>query len=190
VHVVHTPPPGPRVVTHRDPARPVAPFVDRTGDFSLGLTGGSYFSGYESGASYGDFGLGLVGRYRLAQPVGLEVAWSHYRDAAGERATSPLALSVQGFGFPNSPVNPYALLGVTFTGRSIDDTFCEGTDLTTLTVDDTLFGPHAGLGLEIALGKSAALDLEGRVTSYLDVAPEDPTVPAAIQARVGFNWYF
>lgn len=194
VVVTHRAPPPPprRVVVTESPAHRSRPanFVDRAGQFSLGLAGGSYVSGYESGSSYGDFGLGLVGRYRATPALGFEAAWSHYRDGAGERATSPLSLSFEAFGYPTSRVNPYFLAGVTFTGRHIEDTFCEGEDFTTLTTDDTLFGPHAGLGLEIAVGKNATIDLEGRVTSYLDVGPEDPTVPASLQGKVGFNFYF
>ena len=192
VVVVHRAPAPRHVVVTETPSRRTHPavFADRAGEFSLGLSGGSYVSGYESGSSYGDFGLGLVGRYRATPALGFEAAWSHYRDGQGERATSPLSLSVEAFGFPTTRWNPYLVGGVTFTGRHLDDTFCAGEDFTTLTVDDTLFGPHVGVGLEIGLGKQATIGLEGRVTSYVDVGPEDPTVPAALQGRVGFNFYF
>ncbi len=188
------PPPTRRVVVtngapHRKAKAP-AIFANRAGQFSVGLTGGSLVSGYDSGASFGDFGLGLTGRYRATEGLGFEVSWNHFRDGQGERATSPLSLSAQAFAFPTGRVNPYALAGVSFTGRDFDDTFCDGDDYSTLVADDTLFGPHAGLGIEFAVGQNATINLEGRMAGYMNLEEGDPTVPVNIQGRAGFNFYF
>ncbi len=191
----HRPPPPRRVVVTSAPPpkrakKAPAIFKDRTGQFSLGLTGGSLVSGYESGSSFGDFGLGLTGRYRATEALGLELSWNHFRGGEGERATSPLSVSAQAFAFPTGRVNPYALAGITFTGRDFDDTFCDGEDFTTFVADDTLFGPHAGLGIEFAVGKNATVNLEGRLGGYLNLEEGDPTVPVSMQGRAGVNFYF
>jgi opacity protein-like surface antigen len=193
----HSPPPPPArrvVVTNAPPPRKAkkapAIFMDRAGQFSLGLTGGSLVSGYESGSSFGDMGLGLDARYRVTPGFGLEATLSQHRGSEGDRITTPLSLGVQAFAFPTSRVNPYASAGVTFTGRDFDDTFCDGEEYIDFVTDDTLFGPYGGLGLELAVSKNATVNLEGRLNTFMDLAEDDPTVPVAFQGLAGLNLYF
>ncbi len=193
----HRPPPPPArrvVVTNAPPPRKAkrapAIFADRTGQFSLGLTGGSLVSGYESGSSFGDMGLGLDARYRVTPGFGLEASLAQHRGSEGDRITTPLSVGVQAFGFSTSRVNPYASAGVTFTGRDFDDTFCDGEDYIDFVADDTLFGPYGGLGLEFAVADNATVNLEGRLNTYMGLEQDDPTVPVSFQGRAGLNFYF
>ena len=156
---------------------------------ALVRAGGSLVSGYDSGSSFGDMGMGLDARYRLTPGFGLEASLSQHRGGEGDRVSTPLSLGVQAFAFSTNRVNPYAAAGVTFTGRDFDDTFCDGDEYFDFVTNDTLFGPYGGLGLEFAVGQNATVNLEGRLNSYMDLAEEDPTVPVSFQGRAGLNFY-
>jgi opacity protein-like surface antigen len=189
------PPPSRRVVVTNAPPprkRSAAPaiFADRTGQFSLGLSAGSLVSGYESGTSFGDLGMGVVGSYRVAPGLALEASLSQFRDDGGERVSTPLSMGVQALAFPTSRVNPYVSAGVSFTGRNFDDTFCDGEEYVDFVTRDTLFGPYGGLGVELALAPNATLDLEGRLNTAMNLGVDDPTVPVSFQGLVGMNFYF
>jgi opacity protein-like surface antigen len=167
--------------------------VNRNNSFSIGLNGGTYASGYDSGGGYSDLGLGLMAQWRPVEAVGLEFAWSHTShswDEGSERVNSPTQASVNVYAFPWTRVSPYASLGLTWNSRSINDTYWDGRAYQTALVDDTLFGPHVGLGMEFALGDSAALDFEGKYISYVDKDPDDLSAPAAVQGTMGLNFYF
>ena len=89
-------------------------------------------------------------------------------------------------------MSPYATLGLTWNSRSITDSYynTESFSYDVAEAQDTLFGPHAGLGLELALGESAALNFEGRYINYLNVEQDDVSAPAAVQGTAGVNFYF
>jgi len=53
-----------------------------------------------------------------------------------------------------------------------------------------LVGAHAGLGLELALGKSLALDFEGRYIGYLNKSPMDASSPGAWTTSAGLVAHF
>lgn len=201
VFVYAPPAPGRRVVvvdsqTGR-PAQGVAAeptrAIDRNGDVSLGVRGGSYMSGYDDGGGYGDMGLGAAVRYRPAEAVGLELSWQHHSQTwsdSSERTSDPISASVELFAFPWSRVSPYVLTGVTWNPRSVSDTYSDGWNLQHVEAADTLFGPHAGLGLELAVGKNVSVNFEGKATGYLNVAEGDSTAPGAMAGTMGLNFYF
>ena len=54
----------------------------------------------------------------------------------------------------------------------------------------TLWGPHLGLGAEIALGPSASLNAGMDVVGYVNRAPTDLTTAGAMTTNVGVNFYF
>ena len=169
--------------------------VDRDGDFAFGLRGGTYGSEYLGGGGYSDMGLGLTARFRPVEAVGLEVAYEHHSqnfEDDTERINNPLQTSVQVYAFPWTRVSPYATLGLTWNNRSITDDYynAETRRNEIAQQEGTLFGPHAGLGLELALGDSAALNFEGRFINYVNVEEGDPTVPGAVQGTAGLNFYF
>ncbi|MDP6934603.1 MAG: outer membrane beta-barrel protein, partial [Myxococcota bacterium] len=167
--------------------------VDRNSAFSLGVHSGSYVSGYENGEGYSDFGLGLSLGYRPVETLGLELSWEHHSetfDTTTERIAEPLQASVELYAFPWARVSPYVLGGLTWTSRSVRDSWSDGQTQRITDVEDTLFGPHAGLGLEFAIGEQASLEMEGRLVNYLNVADTDASLPAAAQGTIGLNMYF
>jgi opacity protein-like surface antigen len=164
--------------------------VDRTRSWALGLRGGSYLSGYDNGAGYGDAGIGLALRYRPVEAIGFELQWEHHDqtfNAASERMQSPLSASVELFGMPWSRFNPYALAGVTINNRNIQD---EIGPFTTVDTAQTIWGPHGGLGVELGVGERASVNFDLRGIGYLNVPPGDPSTPGAVQANMGVNFYF
>ncbi len=167
--------------------------VDRANSVAVGLKMGSLASGYYDGGAYGDLGVGLAGRYRPAESVGLQVDLTHHAQSWGpdtERSQTVGAASVQLFAFPWTRVSPYAIGGVTYDARNIQDDIYNGGTSATVIANDALWGLHGGLGLELAMGKSLALDLEGRYIGYLDKSPTDPSLPGALQLTGGLMVHF
>ncbi len=165
--------------------------VERDNSVAVGLKVGSLASGYDHGSIYSDVGVGLAGRYRPAETVGLQLDLTHHAQswaADTERSQTIAAGSVQLFAFPWTRVSPYAIGGVTYDARNIQDDIYEGS--ATVIANDSLWGLHGGLGLEFALGQSLALDLEGRYIGYLDKSPTDPSLPGAFQFTGGLMVHF
>ena len=152
-------------------------------------------SGYAGGGGYGDMGLGLAAEFRPVEAVGLELAWMHHSetwDDNSERTNDPLQASVNLYAFPWTRVSPYFSAGLTWNGRQISDEYFNGRTLEYQVVDtsDTLFGPHAGVGVEFAIGDSAALNFEAQYIGYIDVDDTDASAPSATQGTMGMNFYF
>jgi len=159
--------------------------VDRAGSFAIGLRGGSYVGRGADGQRHADNGVGVAARFRLVEALGVEVAWSRHRDAwetDAARTTDPLSVSGQVFAMPWTRVSPYLSAGYTWTNRSAG---LQGQD-------QKLKGPHAGLGLELAIGDSAALGVEGRYTHYgqLENISTNFQRAGALQGTLGMNFYF
>jgi opacity protein-like surface antigen len=166
--------------------------IDRDGAFSVGLTTGSYASGYDLGGEFSDFGLGVTTRFRPVEGLGFELAYSVHDetfDGDTQRTTTMLAPSVQVFAAPWSRISPYATVGVTFAERAYDDVWTDGFEEYTTQLNDSSFGPHVGIGLEFALGQNAAINFEARAIGYLD-NQEGGTIPGAVQSTFGVQWYF
>lgn len=169
--------------------------VERARTASIGVRGGSYLGDYRGSGGFGDFGLGIAARYRATEALGLELAWQYHNAtwASGtDRVTQPFSASVELFAFPWSKFNPYVSTGLTWAHRNYQDTLHDvwGEPLDELSVEDTLFGPHVGLGLEFGVGSRASVNLEGRAIGFLNVEEGDPTVPSALQGTMGVNYYF
>lgn len=198
VFVYSPPPPKHRVVVVDGSGKRVADgeptrAVDRNQSFAVGLRGGSYMSGYEDGGGYGDLGLGLAVRYRPVEAVGLELSWMHHSDTwddQAERATDPLSASVQLFAFPWTRVSPYVFTGITVAPRDADDTYFNGLETVHYQANDALAGPHLGLGIEFAVGKSASIGFDGKYVGFIDRQEGDRAYPGAFQGSMGLNMYF
>jgi hypothetical protein len=195
------PPPPVRVVTvepeHRRevreaPKRPRG--VDRADTLAVGFRMSSLLSGYRTGTSYGDFGLGADLRWRPLAPVAIELAATQHDqswDADSERRQSVISASGMVFAFSKAKVQPYALAGVTYTGRDILDVIGDGDGgLLGIDTNRPMWGPHGGVGLELALGQRAALDLEARWIGYLNPSDTDPSLPGAVQTTGALQFYF
>ena len=167
--------------------------VNRAGSLAVGIRSGSYLTGYEDAHAYGDFGLGITARYRPFEALGIEGTVTHHNqtwDDSSERAQTVSQGSVMVFANPWGRISPYALGGLTATSRSINDGFYVGEEASGLQTKDVLWGPHAGVGIEFAFGKSVALDLEARYVGYMNTDSDDPTIPGALQTSAGFLVHF
>lgn len=193
---------GPRPVYHRQyvggPVQQVREEhlperkVDRKGSVAIGVKSGSYISGYDGGSSYGDFGLGLVGRWRPEEAVGVELSIAHHNetfDMGTERAQTLAQGSAMLFARPWARVQPYVLGGLSVNERSLDDAYFAGPgQAAVVSTKDTLFGPHAGAGVEFAFGKRAALDLEARYVGWLNDRTD--AAPGALTTSATFLVHF
>jgi opacity protein-like surface antigen len=194
---------GPRPVYHRtyvvgEPAPVVVNHlptrkIDRDNSFALGVRAGSLFSGYAHSDQYADFGLGITGRYRPVEFLGLELAVSHHNQnftPSSERAQWMAQGSAMLFLFPWSHFQPYAIAGLTANHRALEDDIYLDGDIAHVSSEGTLWGPHVGLGVEIGLGKKVALDLEARFAGYVNGQRDDVSLPGSVQTNAGLLFHF
>lgn len=188
-HPTRRPPPPPRYAAPAPPAP--RPALRRT--FGLGVRMGSLVGGYRApGTSYGDFGLGLTARFRPVDPLAIELAFSHHDEGwrrGSQRAQTMGQASMVGFLFPRFVVSPYLLGGLTVTGNHIADTASVGSEVRDIP-RAVHWGPHGGIGAEIALGDRWALDVDVRTIGYVNLADDDATFPLQMQANVGVMVHF
>jgi hypothetical protein len=197
---VAPPPPVPRrdVADAPPPSHGVSPKarkkLDRARTLAVGIRGGSLFGGYEAGEMFVDPGIGLAVRYRPESAVGLEISAIRFDPTAflddSPRVHALWDGSIEYFFAAKSPVSPYVLGGATYTARRFDDEFRADGRTDTLRARDANWGPHAGVGLEIALGRSVAIDLEGRYTALMTAPIEDPTFPGVVTANAAAMLHF
>jgi hypothetical protein len=158
--------------------------VDRGGSFAFGLKGGTLVEQeVQANQITGDMGYGIVARYRPIEALGIEGSWMRHEDASsGALVRDPLSVSAQLFAFPWTRLSPYISGGVTFDGpASRASAPAEGRRMT----------PHAGLGLELAIGRSLAIDIEGRYLSQMQALSDDPlSEGGAVQATAGLLVHF
>jgi len=166
--------------------------VDRQGSVALGIRSGSYLSGYEGGSSYGDLGLGLVGRWRPDEAVGIELSIAHHNETfnmATERSQTLVQGSAMLFARPWSRMQPYVLGGMSVNERGLDDAFFDGRGrAAVVNTKDTLIGPHAGVGIEFAVGQKVALDLDVRYVGWLN--EQTAAAPGALTTSATFMVHF
>jgi opacity protein-like surface antigen len=163
--------------------------VDRYDTFSLGAKVGTTLGAYGgNNGTYSDTGIGVNARYRLAEPIGLELAYNYSANTdpdAPTRYTHMVQPSVQLFLFPWTRVSPYGTLGLTFDTTYDAD---RGVNGQAQPVKDSAWGVHAGLGIEFAIGDNFALDIEARGIQYVEGHPD--TLSTQLQTSVGLNYYF
>ena len=167
--------------------------IDRDDSFALGVRMGSYISGYEGGSVYGDLGLGITARYRPEEAIGLELAVTHFNqtfDGSSERAQTVGQASAMLFAAPWSRISPYALVGLTGNKRSIGDDFMQEGRVISFDANDFTWGPHVGVGVEVAVGKRFALDLEARYAGFIGFDGQDPSSRGALTTNAGVVWHF
>ncbi len=179
---------------YRETARPAPQpehlpkrLVSRKNSLAIGVRGGSLVSGYRDGTIYGDFGLGLLTRYRPTEALGLELAVDHHNEswgAATERAMTVGQASGVLYIVPWGRLSPYVLAGMTVAGRHVDDKVQLGEDAKAV-----LFGPHGGAGLEIALG-NFAIDLDGRFIAFVNLGDDRMSQRGAFQANAALVAHF
>lgn len=185
------PAPRPAVVYQTRERKERTPFVDREGSFAIGLKSASYISGYDAGAVYGDFGLGLMGRYRPTKALGVEAVLVHHDQTFNqfsERKQTLMQGSAMLFGNSQGRFQPYVIAGLSANARGIND-FVQGSNGTTsVDATDVLWGPHAGAGLEVAFGERTALDLEAKYIGWINEF--ETGVPGALQTSANVVVHF
>lgn len=194
---------GPRPVYHNvyyvQGGRPAAPVqvqndhmparkIDRNNTFAVGLKAGSYFGAYQGANAYADLGLGLNARYRPSEAFGIELAGQRHFD--DERTHTAGSASAMLFAFPWTRVSPYVLGGATVTDRQVSDTIFRNDQLQVIESSRPWVGVHGGVGIEFAIGKRAAIDLEARYIGYVNREVTDPTLPGAVTTSAGVMWHF
>ena len=153
--------------------------VDRTNSLALGLKGGTWFSGANDGALYSDLGLGLMGRYRPTEALGLQLDVGYH--AGDTRQQTQGSGSLVLFAFPWTRISPYVLGGATFNNRveapNTDDE-----------VRDLLTGLHGGLGVHFGIGQRVGIEFEARYVGYLGRGGQSPV--GALQGTGGLALHF
>ena len=168
--------------------------VERDNSFALGIKGGSMLSGTQNGDLYSDGGLGLLARYRPAEAVGLQLDVTHFAGVSYDgpiiesRHQTQAAGSLGLFAFPWTRVSPYVLGGVTYNALQANQELTGEGRSTFSDFGHGLTGLHAGAGIELALGRSIALDFEGRYVGWLDRTSTDPV--GALQGTAGLLVHF
>ncbi len=152
--------------------------VSRGESFAVGLTAGTMMHGTTEDERFSDLGLGIKGRYRPVEFAGIELGVARHGSSllGGERGQTLFSASGEVFAFPWSKLSPYALVGVTLNQR--------GPDTAALT------GAHGGVGIEYTVQNNIALDLEGRMTGWLNRDEADTTSPLATSITAGVVFHF
>lgn len=169
--------------------------LNRENTLAVGLSAGSYLSGYKNGDAYGDLSVGVTARYRPVEAVGLEGTLSHSNQtwsAQTERAQTMGQASVMVFATPWSRVSPYALVGGSVMGRKVNDMAYDDTvgDQTLVKTGKALAGVHGGLGVEFGIGEKVALDLEARYTGWIGKDASDRSFPGALSTNIAVLYHF
>lgn len=157
--------------------------LERADTLAVGVRWGSLYSGHYGGHSYADLGVGLAARYRPAASVGLEAAIQHHDQtwsARSARSQTLISGSVMLFAWSWTRVSPYAVAGLTWAARDVHHEVWHYDGVDSFHTRRPLAGPHAGLGLELALGRRVVLDLEARYVDYLNRRYDDPALPGAL----------
>lgn len=158
--------------------------VDRRNSFAVGVKGGTLVEQEASMSELsGDTGYGIVARYRPLEAIGFEGSWMRHEDASsGALVRDPLSVSAQLFAFPWTRVSPYIGGGVTIDGPASS---------ASAPASGRRMAPHAGLGVELAIGRSLAIDIEGRYLSQMQNLSDDPLKDGgALQATAGLLFHF
>jgi len=162
--------------------------VDRGGSLAVGIKGGALVerqtlvdASERVGQVTGDTGYGIAARYRPIESLGIEASWMRHEDLDGALVRDPVSLSGQLFAFPWTRMSPHVSAGVSFDGPGSQAHSPDG---------GRRFTPHAGLGLELALGRSVAFDIEARYLSEMQALSDDPLSDGAVQATAGLMVHF
>jgi hypothetical protein len=155
--------------------------VNRAGSFALGMKGGVLADTDQNPSSLSaDTGYGIVARYCFLEAVGIEGSWMrHVGSGDDPRVRSPLSVSAQLFAFPWTRLSPFVSAGATFGGGEAEVQGSGGGAQ-----------PHAGLGLELAIGKRIAFDVEARYLSQLRSLEAAPGAGGAAQVTGGLLVHF
>ncbi len=154
----------------------------------------SGYQGIDGGVAspWSDPGAGLMLEWMPAKVLGIELGLIGYDDLRlgdTERTHTAVQGSLIGYAFPEAVVTPYALGGVTHQGRRVDDTYYDGAFDRNFRTDQAVWGPHAGLGLELRAGHFV-VNLEGRGIGYVNADRSEAALPGALQTTLALGAMF
>jgi len=133
---------------------------DETGSFSIGPAGG-YLQA--RGADRGTWFAGAQARLRILHILAVEASvtfhQNKYENGDVVSTQYPVTLTAMLYIIPIGPIRPYILGGVGWYYTHIDynGAFSAISDTT-----EHFFGVHLGAGVELMLGKSVSIDVDGR----------------------------
>ena len=177
-------------------ARPELPErrVNRNDSFMVGVHGAQMAAGYDGGGTFVDPGVGVSFAYRPVETFSIGLDYSYFNPVGSDgftpRETANIAPNISIHAVPWKRVSPYAEFGMTASRRIYNDQWSQNGEQFQTDVSGTAWGPHAALGLEVAIGKSLALDVSGKYVGYVNVEGDDPSAPSALQGNLGLNIYF
>lgn len=169
--------------------------VNRNDAFMIGLHGSQMAAGYDGGGTFVDPGIGLSVAYRPVETFSIGLDYTYLNptmdsDAVTPRETANIAPNISIHAVPWKRVSPYAEFGLTASRRVYEDQWSANGEQFQTNVMGTAWGPHAGVGLEFAIGQSLSLDVNGKYIGYVNVEGDDPSAPSALQGNLGLNIYF
>src|SRR5262245_45122811 len=133
---------------------------EKTPKFSLGAVGG-YLNA--RGADRGTWFAGANARLRLIEILAVEASitfhQSRYENGDVLVTQYPVQLTAMLYIIPVGPIRPYLLGGVGWYYTRID---YKGSLNFINDTTEHFFGVHLGAGVELMLGKSASIDVDGR----------------------------
>jgi opacity protein-like surface antigen len=163
--------------------------ADKAQRFSIGLSAGVAATELFNGETYANLGVEGQARYRIADPLGVEVTLGYFGDATRQtqRTDVPFSASVMVHTPGYIPVGAFAYAGVTLNYRDYDLTNIGGEHLR-----GGIAGPHVGAGLNVNLGPSATLEWDVRYTHFLAETGErrGGAAPGQLGSNVAVNFFF
>lgn len=138
--------------------------ADKAQRFSLGVGIGAEGGRTFDGRNFSNYGLDLQARYRVVDPLGLEVSIGYFNDLQrdAKRIDVPLQASAMLHTPGSWPVGAFVLAGVTVNYRDYDLSCIGGEHLRGGTA-----GPHVGAGLNLNLGSNVTLEWDVRYVHFL-----------------------
>jgi opacity protein-like surface antigen len=180
---------SPEIEVDPDPTRPLTLQEEKEASFSIGPAGGYLRA---RGSERGTWFAGAQARLRLlhflAAQASITFHQSRYEGGDVIVTQYPVELTAILYILPVGPVRPYILGGVGWYYTRIDykGSFSAINDTT-----EHFFGIHLGAGVELMLGKSASLNVDGR---YIFINASDQDVINRDfnywQITFGLNFFF
>jgi hypothetical protein len=171
-----------------DEPQVVAP-ASKAGRVSIGIGPGLFGGQAWDGSAYANFGVDTRFRYRILDPLGVELALGFYNDLRPDarRTDVPLQASAMLHTPSRIPVGLFLLGGMTVGFRDYDLTCIGGDHLR-----GGIVGAHIGGGANLNLGPRATLEWDLRATRFFGRTgfEEGGTLPTNLSSTVTVNLFF
>lgn len=163
--------------------------ADKAQRFSIGGGLGVMSSKTFDRVAYANVGIDAQARYRVADPLGIEVSLGYFGDVQPDvkRIDVPLTTSVMLHTPGYVPIGAFLLAGVTVNYRDYDLTCKGGQHLR-----GSLIGGHVGAGVNLNLGDDVTLEWDVRYTRYFNETNFDQggTARHNVGSSIALNVFF